>query len=103
MFLRNYGPSGTGLHSLTWEDKVMLIWEAEEGLWVHKLGDGPLFGVSLERFIKEDMGLDGSLGLTSKGRAVWKAVRERGGWRRGLPGGRISWVKGREMPNPRNC
>ena len=49
------------------------------------------------------MWLDGSLGLTSKGRAVWKAVQERGGWRRGLPGGRISWVKGREMPNLRTC
>lgn len=54
----------------------MLVWEAEEGLWVPKLGDGPLFGVGPERFIKEDMGLDGSLGLTSKGRAVWKAVQE---------------------------
>lgn len=49
------------------------------------------------------MGLDGSLGLTSKDRAVLKGVQERRGWRRGLPGERISWAKGRDMANLRTC
>lgn len=44
--------------------------------------DGPLFWGNLERFIEEDMSLEGRLGLTSRCKAVWKAYKTEGGQER---------------------